>query len=201
MAAAPPSKRPDWNRLFEIAVAQEGHFTTAQAAEAGYSRPLIAKYLANGKFSRVLRGIYRLVHYPAGEREDLTTFWLWSNRDGVVSHETALSLHQLSDVLPARVHLTLPTSWQRRRVTAPAPLALHYADLPEEAVTWMGSIRVTTPAQTLRDCEQAGVSLEFIEQALREGLARGLFSKDEAADLARGLPTARAPRMIDRCRR
>src|SRR3569832_626503 len=144
------AKRPDWDRLFETAVAQEGHFTTAQAAEAGYSRPLIAKYLANGKFSRVMRGVYRLVHYPAGDREDLTTFWLKSSHEGVFSHETALSQQQLSETQPAQAHLTLPISWQRRRIKAPGPLVLHYADLPEEAVIWMGSIRVTALAQTIR---------------------------------------------------
>lgn len=181
----PSSKHPDWNRLFETALTQEGHFTTEQAAEAGYSRPLIAKYLANGKFFRVRRGIYRLVHYPAGSMEDLVTYWLWSDREGVFSHETALSLHQLSDALPARVHLTLPVSWRRRRVKPPAALVMHYAELPDDAVTWMGSVRVTTPAQTLKDCEASGVSLELIEQALKQGLSRGLFSKDEVAGVSR----------------
>jgi predicted transcriptional regulator of viral defense system len=181
----PSSKRPDWNRLFEIAMTQEGHFTTEQAAEAGYSGPLIAKYLANGKFFRVRRGVYRLVHYPAGSMEDLVTYWLWSDREAVFSHETALGLHQISDTLPARVHLTLPMSWRHRRIKAPADLVIHHADLPEDAMTWMGSVRVTTPAQTLKDCEAIGVSLELVEQALQQGLSRGLFSKDEVAGVAR----------------
>ena len=32
---------------------------------------------------------------------------------GVFSHDTALALHELSDALPARAHLTLPASWRR----------------------------------------------------------------------------------------
>ena len=32
---------PDWDHLFEIAAAQEGLFTTQQAAEAGYSPQLL----------------------------------------------------------------------------------------------------------------------------------------------------------------
>jgi hypothetical protein len=33
--------------------------------------------------------VYRIVHFPAGEHEDLTTIWLWSDGAGVFSHETA----------------------------------------------------------------------------------------------------------------
>ncbi len=42
------------------------------------------------------RGVYRLVHFPVGDHEDLTAVWLWSEREGVFSHETALALHDLS---------------------------------------------------------------------------------------------------------
>ncbi len=56
---------PLWDQLYEIASAQDGHFTTSQAATAGYSPQLLAKYLKNGRISRVRRGIYRLVHLAA----------------------------------------------------------------------------------------------------------------------------------------
>ena len=82
---------PSWDALYALAVGQVGHFTTAQAAEAGYSSPLLHKYLANGKVLRVRRGVYRLVHFPASEDEDLVVCWLWSDRQGVFSHETALA--------------------------------------------------------------------------------------------------------------
>ena len=43
-----PRKAPDWNALFEVAQAQAGHFTTRQAAAAGYSPQLLA-YLGGKK--------------------------------------------------------------------------------------------------------------------------------------------------------
>lgn len=46
---------PRWSRLYETAAAQEGHFTTAQAAEAGYYPQLLTKYLENGRIVRVRR--------------------------------------------------------------------------------------------------------------------------------------------------
>ena len=63
---------PDWDRLFEIAAAQDGLFTTQQAAEAGYSPQLLAYHLSAGRMVRLRRGVYRLVHFPAGDHEDLT---------------------------------------------------------------------------------------------------------------------------------
>ncbi len=83
--------RPSWDRLYENAAAQAGYFTTQQAAEAGYAPPLVHRYLASGKITRIRRGVYRMVHFPAGEDEDLVVFWLWSDREGVFSHETALA--------------------------------------------------------------------------------------------------------------
>ena len=51
---APEASR--WDRLYSVAADQAGHFTTAQAAEAGYSPQLLDKYLRN---RRVARGVSR----------------------------------------------------------------------------------------------------------------------------------------------
>src|SRR5690349_16449602 len=112
---APAQHPPDWDRLFETAAAQQGMFTTQQAAEAGYSPQLLTHYQHSGRAVRVRRGVYRLVHFPAGEHEDLVLAWLWSERVGIISHHTALSLHGLSDLLPSHVHLTLPEASRSRR--------------------------------------------------------------------------------------
>lgn len=101
-------RSPDWDHLFETAAAQDGLFTTQQAAEAGYSPQLLSHHLGAGRMVRVKRGVYRLVHFPAGDHEDLTMVWLWSEQQGIFSHQTALALHDLSGVLPAQMHLTLP---------------------------------------------------------------------------------------------
>jgi predicted transcriptional regulator of viral defense system len=108
-----------------MAVGQEGHFTTQQAAGAGYSPQLLQKYLRNGRVIRVRRGVYRIVHYPAGQHEDLVALWLWSGQPGVFSHETALMLHDLSDALPSKAHLTLPSDWRTRRLRVPKGVVLH----------------------------------------------------------------------------
>jgi predicted transcriptional regulator of viral defense system len=168
---------PVWSQLFDIAAAQEGHFTTAQAAMAGYYPQLLTKHLNNGRIVRVRRGVYRVVHFPPGDHEDLVVLWLWSDRVGVFSHETALVLHHISDALPSRAHLTLPSSWRSRRLQLPAGVALHFADLEEADRAWVGAVPATTAARTVNDCAAAGVSPELVEQAIDEGLHRGLFTE------------------------
>jgi predicted transcriptional regulator of viral defense system len=176
---SPAQPAPSWDRLFEFAVGQEGHFTTKQAAEAGYSSQLLLKYVRNGRVTRVRRGVYRIVHFPAGEHEDLATIWLWSEQAGVFSHETALMLHNLSDALPRKVNLTLPTNWTKRRLRVPKGVVVHYRDVARKDRVEVGAVPVTNARRTLLDCVDAHVSPELIEVAVRQALARALIDKDD----------------------
>jgi predicted transcriptional regulator of viral defense system len=178
---------PDWDRLYETALAQEGHFTTQQALDAGYSSQLLMKYLNSGKIIRVRRTVYRLKHFPPGQQEDLVALWLWSDRAGVFSHETALMLHELSDVLPARAHLTVPAKWRRRRLQVPDGVVLHYADVPKRDRAWVGAVPVTSPARTLADCAADYVSPDFLSSAISQALARGMVSRPQATAVERAV--------------
>jgi predicted transcriptional regulator of viral defense system len=183
------TKQPNWNTLYEIAAGQDGHFTTAQAGEAGYSAPLVAYHLRKGRFVRVLRGVYRLVQFPAGEHEDLVALWLWSGREGVFGFETALALHELSDVLPSRVHLILPESWRGRRLRVPARVVCVHADVADSDRAWVGCFPVTAPARTIRDCATAHVAPDLVRQAVDEGRRRGLFARADVETVERYLAT------------
>ncbi len=169
--------QPAWDRLFEFASEQSGHFTTKQAASAGYSTQLLWKHMRAGRVQRVQHGIYRLVHFPAGEHDELAVIWLWSAQSGVFSHRTALSLHGLSDVLPSRAHLTLPASWRSRRLRVPDGVTLHHADVPARERTWFGAVPVTSVARTLDDCAAEGLSPDLLRQATRQALDRGLVTR------------------------
>jgi predicted transcriptional regulator of viral defense system len=183
MSVRAPVQPPRWDRLFEIAASQEGLFTTKQAAEAGYSPQLLTHHLGSGRALRISRGIYRLVHFPAGEHEELVAVWLWSDRAGVISHQTALALHELSDALPARVHLTLPSAWRRRRFRVPADVVLHHADVPPDDRSWFGAIPCTSARRTLNDCARDGLSPELLRQAAQQALRRGLVARADLHDV------------------
>ncbi|HVY27943.1 MAG TPA: type IV toxin-antitoxin system AbiEi family antitoxin domain-containing protein [Polyangiaceae bacterium] len=179
--------RPSWHRLFETAAGQQGLFTTQQAAEAGYSPQLLVHHLRAGKVLRVHRGIYRLVHFPAGEHEELVGAWLWSEQAGVISHQTALALHGLSDVLPANLHLTLPAAWRRRRFRVPRGVVLHHADIPVEDRAWVGAVPVTSPRRSLNDSARDGISPELLKQAAQQAIRRGLVAADDLTDVEHAL--------------
>jgi predicted transcriptional regulator of viral defense system len=170
---------PAWDRLYESAAAQAGYVTQAQAAEAGYSPQLVAYYVHDGRLERVGRGLLRLVHFPPNDNEDLVILWLWSGKAGVFSHETALMLHDLSDALPAKRHMTVPLAWAKKRLRLPQGLALHFADLPKKARSWVGATPVTTPLRTIVDCQAASVAVDLIRQAIEQGVRRGLFDRSE----------------------
>lgn len=188
MNAAPsPPLHPDWNRLYETAEVQQGLFTTRQAAEAGYSPQLLNHHVRAGKVRQAGRGRYRLVHFPGGEHEELVSVWLWSQQTGVVSHRSALALHGLSDDLPARIHMTLPAAWRRRRLRVPTDVVLHHADVPPEDRSWCGPVPITNPRRTLNDCATEGLAPDLLAQAARQALRRGLVTVDELADVATAL--------------
>jgi predicted transcriptional regulator of viral defense system len=184
---AEPTTQPDWGRLYETAASQQGLFTTKQAAEAGYSPQLLIHHLHAGKVLRLQRGIYRLIHFPPGEHEELVAAWLWSDQAGVLSHQTALALHGLSDALPAHLHLTLPTAWRRRRFRVPEGVVLHHADVEPADRTWFGAVPITNPRRTLIDLAHEGLSPELLRQATLQALRRGLVGREDLGEVERSL--------------
>ena len=182
-----PEPRPSWDGLYEVAAAQSGLFTSRQARELGYSPQLLLHHQHAGRVLRLRRGIYRLVHFPASEHEELVLAWLWSEHAGVVSHVTALALHGLSDALPAHIHLTVPEAWRTRRMRIPRELRVHHADVPDDERTWFGPVPVTTPARTLNDCARDGLSPELLRAGTRQALERGLVSRDELPHVRQAL--------------
>lgn len=180
---------PSWNQLYEKAAGQEGYFTTKQAAGAGYSSQLLRQYLRYGKIQRAMRGVYRIVHFPAGEHEDLVQVWLWSEQAAVFSHETALALHDLSDALPARIHMMLPALWRSRRLRTPAGVVLYYGEVDDAERSWVGAVPVTSAIRTIVDCAVDGVAPDLLRQAVDQSLARGLVSRSELDKAGRSAPS------------
>lgn len=181
------ANKPNWDQLFATAAAQSGYVTTQQAAEAGYSTQLLRKHVLAGRVMRAQRGIYRLVHFPPGEHEALVAAWLWTEQAGVLSHQTALSLHGLSDVLPAQIHMTLPEAWRLRRLRVPAGVVLHHADVAPADRSWFGPVPATSASRTLGDCAKVGLSPELLRQAAQQALRRGLVVRSELGDVESAL--------------
>ena len=176
--------------LFGIAEEQQGCFTAKQATDAGYLLGSQAHHVKAGNWIRVERGIYRLVRFPQSAEEQLVIYSLWSrNRagepEGVYSHQTALSIHDLSDVNPAKLHMTVPTAF-RRNAKTPKILVLHRANLDGKDIEQRQGFVVTRPLRSIADLAAAeSVSRDIVEQALAEARQRGLIPVREVAELRR----------------
>lgn len=179
-------RKENARRLYEIAETQAGFFTTKQAKAAGYAENTHPYHVHAGNWVREHRGIYRLSRFPQNDRPDLMLWWLWSkNREGlsqgVYSHETALSLHDLTDLMPSKLHMTVPKSF-RRNSRIPRQLVLHYADIPNKDTEMLHGVRVTRPLRTILDLLLADhLPASTLRNGLREGLQRGLIRRDEVS--------------------
>lgn len=187
---------PDRQCLFGVAATQQGYFTTAQAWGCGYSPALLAHHARGGRFLRVRRGLYRLREYPSSPREEVLAAWLAAGADRtVVSHESALDLLDLSDVIPNAIHLTIPRS--RRGLVAPHGVVFHTTARPprRDETTEREGIRLTGPPRTILDAAEWGTAPEQIVLAVGQALARGWLTVDELRHAAAERPN-RVARLV-----
>lgn len=167
--------RPDGACLFGTASGQHGYFTARQARLCGFGTSLIAYHYRRGRFVRAHRGVYRLRDYPSSPEDEVVAAWLAVGKDeAVVSHESALDLLGLSDVIPNAIHLTVPRS--RRYLPTLPGVRLHTTTkpfLPVDVTTREG-IRLTSVSRTIVDAAEWGTGPEQVEMAVRQAIAWGM---------------------------
>jgi predicted transcriptional regulator of viral defense system len=174
--------------LFEIADRQQGYFTFRQARDCGYYDPNVQRYIRSGEWLKVGRGLYRLARYPVPDRPDLVEWSLWSRNkrgepQGVWSHETALDSYDVCDIMPSKLHMTVPKDF-RRSVSLPSSLKLYFADLAESDWIEHQGYRVTTLVRTLIDLAASRqVSDDLLKQAVQEGRQQGMLTKEHVQNL------------------
>jgi predicted transcriptional regulator of viral defense system len=168
-----PKRTPDHDALYHLAEQQAGYFTARQGARAGFSGERLSDYSKNGRYQRVAHGVYRLTQFPSSRFEDLFVAWLKCGPKSAISHESALALYDLSDVLPGEVHVTVPRTASRRR----KGIRLHTNRLSPTNVVKREGLRVTSVPRTIADVTKAGLSEDHVARAIREALGRGLTTR------------------------
>ncbi|OGO60080.1 MAG: hypothetical protein A2032_03545, partial [Chloroflexi bacterium RBG_19FT_COMBO_49_13] len=167
---------------FELAESQAGYFTALQAGKAGFSWERLSANVQSGRFQRVAHGIYRLKHFPASPYEDLFVAFLRAGPSSVISHDSALAIYELSDVLPGEVHLIVPTNASRRRKN----IRQHRNHLSPDEISMRNGLPITTVERTIRDIISAGVAEEQVRLAIHQALQRGLTDREKLLHQARG---------------
>lgn len=167
------------SELFRLADQQAGYFTAAQAKELGYSYRVQHHHKGQGNWLDKGWGIFRLRDYPSSNDEQYVELSLWSrdkrgNPQAVVSYDSALSLYDLTDLLPANLHLTVPPSFRK---TPPEGVVLHKGTFKEGETRERSGFWIASPLRTLLDIAVSHVSPEHVEQAVTEALERGLVRR------------------------
>lgn len=175
--------------LTRIAQEHQGYFTTQEAIEAGYADNTHAYHVRAGNWVRVRRGVYRLPFLPVPEDGEMMAHLLWSRgRDqkplGVLSHQTALSLYDIGDFNPSKIHLTVPRAF-RRNSAVPKGVVLHHDDLDPQEVREMRGLTVCHPIRALVDVAKSDpTSLDELRTGAEEAFKKGLIT---SRDIARSL--------------
>jgi predicted transcriptional regulator of viral defense system len=158
--------------LHALAMRQSGYFTAAQALGVGYSYQAQKHHVDHGNWVRVDRGLFRLPDWPVRPDDTFVLWTLWSRKRAVVSHESALTVHDIGDANPSLVHLTVPPGFRARAQA----VRLHHSGVSAVDVEDREGYRVTTVERTLLDVAAGEVSQEQLDVALSDALDQGLIS-------------------------
>jgi predicted transcriptional regulator of viral defense system len=178
-------------RLYSLAEAHEGFFTTQEAQAIGFAPAHIVNLAVRGQIERRSRGVYRLPLYPRGRHEQFQEAILWPQTHrrlqySLISHTSALELYGISDVSPAKIHVSIPSQTRIRR-KAPAWLLLHHAKFTSAEITEHEGIPVTSPFRSILDSSEMNIGPAILTGAVQDAFKPGLISKREYDTLNRRL--------------
>jgi len=182
--------RVDWEGVGTLAEGQAGFLTARQARELGVDRDALAYHVRpGGRLERAARGLYRLRFFPRSPFDHVAAAWVASGPDeSVISHESALELYELSDVIPDEVHLTLSRERRSRRARDGVRLHRPRTPLRDEEVRTVHGMRVTSVERTLLDVLQDAGQPEQIDAAISQALDRALTTAARLRAAASGWP-------------
>lgn len=176
--------------LIPLAEGRDGYFTTAEAAKIGINTALLAQLERAGHIERELPAVYRLARWPAAAHPGLWPALLWAESKSPVafSHRTALALHGLSDVNPAKIELTFLGRMPRIRGATPTMLSLRARTMAVDDITQINWLPVTRLKRTLVDLILDGVALDAVDDVLEDH--RDMLKEDDLQALTalRNLP-------------
>lgn len=164
------------DRLWRLASRQRGYFTAAQALDAGYSYQAQRFHKQRLNWLQIDRGIYRFREYgdlPSQDTDHFVRWSLWSHGRAVVSHASALAVHDLGIANPAEIHLTVPPGFRQKD----SAVVLHRAELTNEDIEQHEGFRVTTPLRAVVETAASGADQDIIESAIEDLLDRGAASR------------------------
>ena len=182
-----PRNTDSYQKLFKTALEQQGFFTTRQAVAASYSEKNHAFHVNRGTWVREERGIYRLAQFPEPENSDLILWSLWSRdrkgqTQGIYSHQTALRIHELTDLNPPKLHMTVPPCFSQE-CPYPQIAGTSPGQSGDKGYRTKEGVAVTNVRRTLEDLAlEKSVTESILRQGVEEGIRRGILGLREVVN-------------------
>jgi predicted transcriptional regulator of viral defense system len=169
-----------WQSLLARAAENHGYFTTTEAAEHGVSWRALSGRVERGNIDRAERSLYRLPHWPAEPNDEFYALQALAPF-GTFSHETALSLLGLSDIIPTAIHFTIPES---SRLGLRAGIRLHRSrHRADQDRIFRDGLWVNTARRALLDSARIGSDPDQLLDAAREAKDRAMLTAQDIARL------------------
>lgn len=169
-------------QLAQHAAESYGYVSGEDARELGVPIGTLNALARRGQLERVAHGIYRVPLVPPSALDEYMLATLWPGRQGCISHESALGLFGMSDVNPAKIHVTVPASYRTHR-QVPAMYVLHHEDLDEVDEANFEGIPVVSPAKAVRQSHARHLGRSLLEQAIDDGVRGGWLRGSQADEL------------------
>jgi predicted transcriptional regulator of viral defense system len=113
--------------------------------------------------------VFRLPGWPARDEDRYVLWRLWSHDLAAVSHQSALVVHDLGDVSPTRLHLTVPPGFRAKD----AAVVIHRAVLAPGDVEDRDGYQITSVQRTLFDvAASADMTQEQMDVAVADAVKR-----------------------------
>jgi predicted transcriptional regulator of viral defense system len=179
-----------WDKAIEIANDRYGFITAEDLRGLGEDPARLRQWVRRGGVDRVTHGVYRFRQIPPTPLDPYMLATLWPAGRGVLSHDTALELHDLCDINPDRIHITLPASRRYRPRRRDGGLyVIHHENLLEADLAWHEGIRIVTPAVALRQAIDGGVPTHLVRQGIETAGRLGRAPRAALAALIERLGT------------
>lgn len=163
-----------WSDVMDVAVDNGGYVTPSLVDVPAVE---LRKMVARGTLDSAGHGVYRVPSLPFDRNDEFILARFWAAGRGVVSHDSALLVHELCDINPSAVHITIPTSYRISRAGGER-YEVHRADLGDREITRIDAVILTSIPRTLTD--SIGQTPDYlVRQAIDTAAARGAITPAE----------------------
>lgn len=172
-----PKKNKE-KELLKTAITQGGYFTAKQALKIGFSYRAQKYYIETNNWIKEGRALYRFDFIPFSKYDEYIKVSFWSrdkddNSQAVISHQSALEVHGIGDIIPGKIYFTVPKSFRKKVAKG---CICHKEDFVKKDTEIREGFKVTTPVKTIIDIAEK-VDTEQLEKVLYDAHQKGLISQ------------------------